>query len=412
VAEKLADQQDPVAEKLADQQDPVAEKLAEYVFTDEQEQLRKAVRRFSSENFDEQAVRRLMESDPPFDPKAWNRLGSELGVLGLSVPQADGGVGGTLVDQAVAVEELGAALACGPSFGTVYLAIPALVAASAGPVRDEVLAELVEGRRTAAFAVTDVAGAFDASAVAVTASGSGDSVTLSGTVERVSDAGAADDLLVAATAADGVSLYVVDAAGPGVERTPLLTVDLTRPQADVTLTDAPARLVAGPDDAGRVIAHALQVGSALLAVEQVGAGQHMLDVAVQYAKDRLQFGRPIGSFQAVKHRLADMLVDLEHARSTAYHAVWALTDGSDDPALATSIAQATCSAAFSRIATDAIQTLGGIGFTWEHQAHLYFKRAATDAALLGTAEQHRSRVAELVLDTATGDKPPRVADGH
>jgi alkylation response protein AidB-like acyl-CoA dehydrogenase len=401
-----------VAEKLADQQDPVAEKLAEYVFTDEQEQLRKAVRRFSSENFDEQAVRRLMESDPPFDPKAWNRLGSELGVLGLSVPQADGGVGGTLVDQAVAVEELGAALAGGPSFGTVYLAIPALVAASAGPVRDEVLAELVEGRRTAAFAVTDVAGAFDASAVAVTASGSGDSVTLSGTVERVSDAGAADDLLVAATAADGVSLYVVDAAGPGVERTPLLTVDLTRPQADVTLTDAPARLVAGPDDAGRVIAHALQVGSALLAVEQVGAGQHMLDVAVQYAKDRLQFGRPIGSFQAVKHRLADMLVDLEHARSTAYHAVWALTDGSDDPALATSIAQATCSAAFSRIATDAIQTLGGIGFTWEHQAHLYFKRAATDAALLGTAEQHRSRVAELVLDTATGDKPPRVADGH
>ncbi|MDT5073714.1 MAG: hypothetical protein QOH82_3034, partial [Mycobacterium sp.] len=172
-----------------------------------------------------------------------------------------------------------------------------------------------------------------------------------------------------------------------------------------------ARLVAGPDEAERVITHALQVGSALLAVEQVGAAQHMLDVAVQYAKDRLQFGRPIGSFQAVKHRLADMMVDLEHARSTAYHAVWALADGSDDPALAASIAQATCSAAFSRIATDAIQTHGGIGFTWEHQAHLYFKRATTDAALLGSAEQHRSRVAELVLDTASTDKPPRVADG-
>ena len=148
------------------------------------------------------------------------------------------------------------------------------------------------------------------------------------------------------------------------------------------------------------------MGSALLAVEQVGAGQHLLDLSVEYAKSRLQFGRPIGSFQAVKHRLADLLVDVEHARSTAYHAVWALTDGSDDPALAASIAQAICSAAFSRIATDTIQVHGGIGFTWEHQAHLYFKRATTDAALLGSAEQHRSRVAELVLDTAEAERVP------
>lgn len=385
--------------------------MAEFTFTDEQDQLRGAVRRFCVENFDEQAVRRLMESDPPWDPKSWARLGTELGVLGLSVSEADGGVGGTLVDQAVAVEELGAALACGPAFGTVFLAIPALVAASAGPVRDEVLAELVEGRRTAAFAVEDRAGAFDPAAVAVTASRSADAWTLTGTVDGVVDAGAADELLVAATGPDGVSLYAVDTAGAGVTRTPLLTVDQTRPQATVTLSDASARLLAGPEEAERVIAHALQVGSALLAVEQVGAAQHILDVAVQYAKDRLQFGRPIGSFQAVKHRLADMLVDLEHARSCAYHAVWALNDGSDDPALAASIAQATASAAFSRIAADAIQTLGGIGFTWEHQAHLYFKRATADAALLGTAEEHRSRVAEFVLDTATPEKAPRVANG-
>jgi alkylation response protein AidB-like acyl-CoA dehydrogenase len=370
-----------------------------------------AVRRFAAENFDETTVRRLMESDPPFDAKAWNRLGGELGVLGLSVSEADGGVGGTLVDQAVAVEELGAALACGPIFGTVYLAIPALVAASSGPARDELLAELVEGRRTAAFAVPDRAGALDASLVDVAATQSGDEWTLTGTVGGVVDAGAADDLLVAAIGPDGVSLFAVDAAAAGVERTNQLTVDQTRPQAVVTLSAAQARLLAGPDEAERVIDHAFHVASALLAVEQVGAAQHMLDVAVQYAKDRLQFGRPIGSFQAVKHRLADMMVDLEHARSTAYHAVWALTEGSDDPALAASIAQATCSAAFSRIAADAIQTLGGIGFTWEHQAHLYFKRATVDAALLGSAEEHRSRVAELVLDTASAEKPPRVADG-
>jgi alkylation response protein AidB-like acyl-CoA dehydrogenase len=381
--------------------------VAEFRFTDEQVQLRAAVRKFSTENFDESTVRRLMESDPTFDAKVWARLGGELGVLGLSVPESDGGVGGTLVDQAVAVEELGAMLACGPLFGTVFLAIPALVAASSGRARDELLNELVEGRRTAAFAVADRAGAFDPAAVTVTASGD----TVTGTVEWVVDAGAADELLVAAKGPDGVALCAVDATGPGVKRTPLVTLDLTRPQANIEFTEAPARLIADAGDAQRVIEHALHVASALLAVEQVGAAQHLLDLSVDYAKSRLQFGRPIGSFQAVKHRLADVLVDVEHARSTAYHAVWALTDGSDDAALATSIAQAVCSAALSHVATDTIQVHGGIGFTWEHQAHLYFKRAATDAALLGTAEQHRSRVAALVLDGAVAERIPRVANG-
>ncbi|BBY18800.1 acyl-CoA dehydrogenase family protein [Mycolicibacterium litorale] len=376
----------------------MAEELAEFVFTDEQRQLRDAVRGFCADHFGEQTVRRLMESDPPFDPGLWARLGGELGVLGLSVPEADGGVGGTLVDQAVAVEEFGASLVCGPLFGTVYLAVPALVAAASGQARDSLLADLVEGTRTAAFA---------ASADCVSADGD----TLTGELGPVVDAGAADVLLVAATGPDWVGLYAVDATADGVERTPLITLDLTRPQAAVTLSNAPATLIAGPEDAERVIRHALHVGAALLAVEQVGAAQHLLDLAVDYAKSRLQFGRPIGSFQAVKHRLADMLVDAEHARSTAYHAVWALTDGSDDPALATAIAQAVCSAALSRIAADTIQVLGGIGFTWEHQAHLYFKRATTDAALLGSAEQHRARVAELVLDTASPDRVPRVAAG-
>lgn len=389
MAEELADQPKGVAEELAE--------LAEFAFTPEQRELRTAVRKFCAENIDEAAVRRLMESDKRFDPAVWRRLGSELGVLGMSVPEADGGVGGSLVDQAVAVEEFGAALACGPLFGTVYLTIPALVACPASPVRDELLAALVEGDRTAAFAVGDTAGAFNPD-VTVTAAGTGDDVTLTGTVDQVVDGDTADVILLAANGSDGLGLYAVDAAAPGVLRTELVTLDLTRPQATVTLDGARARLLAGPEEAERVITHALQVGSALLAIEQVGAAQHLLDLSVEYAKSRLQFGRQIGSFQAIKHRLADMLVDLEHARSTAYHAVWALTDGSDDPALAVSIAQATCSAAFSRIAADTIQVHGGIGFTWEHQAHLYFKRAATDAALLGSAEQHRSRVADLVLD--------------
>jgi alkylation response protein AidB-like acyl-CoA dehydrogenase len=393
-----------VAEKFTDQPNIRAD-TREYRFTDEQHQLRDAVRKFSTEHFSEDKVRRLMESDPPFDPAVWARLGGELGVLGLSVSEADGGVGGTLVDQAVAIEELGARLACGPLFGTVYLAIPALVAAPSAPARDELLADLIEGRRTAAFAVADRAGAFDADAVTVTANGN----ALSGTVTQVVDGGFADVLLVAARGADGVALYAVD--GAAVQRTPLATLDLTRSEATIVLSDTPATLLAGADDTPRVLDHAFQVGAALLAVEQVGAAQHLLDLSVEYAKSRLQFGRPIGSFQAVKHRLADLLVDVEHARSTAYHAVWALTDGSDDPALATSIAQAVCSAALTHVATDTIQVHGGIGFTWEHQAHLYYKRAATDAVLLGSAEQHRDRVAAMVLDDATVDRVPKVADG-
>ncbi|WP_395312267.1 acyl-CoA dehydrogenase family protein [Mycobacterium sp. AMU20-3851] len=378
---------------------------SEFEFSSEQGQLRDAVRKFSADNFGEAKARIQMESEPRYDRKVWQRLGSELGVLGLSVPEADGGVGGTLVDQAIAVEELGAALATGPLFGTVYLTIPALVAASGGAVRDELLAALMEGTRTAAFAVPDRAGAFDPAAVTVTGTDA-----LTGTVARVVDADAADELLVAATGPDGVALYAVDATAAGVQRTGLVTLDLTRPQATVELTDAPARLIAGPDEAERVISHALQVGAALLAAEQIGAAQHLLNLSVEYAKSRLQFGRPIGSFQAVKHRLAEGMVDLEHARSATYHAVWALGDGSDDPALAASIAQALASAAFSRIATDTIQVHGGIGFTWEHQAHLYFKRATTDAALLGSAEAHRDRIATLVLDTAEA-KAPRVATG-
>lgn len=396
-----------MAEERADQPKGMAEER-EFVFTEEQGALRSGVRKFCADHIGEDAVRAAMESDPPFDRKVWQRLGSELGVLGLSVPEAAGGVGGTLVDQAVAVEELGAALAPGPLFGTVYLAVPALVAASRpSPLLDG----LVDGSRTAAFAVIDVAGAFDSDAVSVDASGDGQSWTVSGTVPRVVDAGAADLILVAAKTDGGVGLFAVEADSAGVQRKPLGTLDLTRPQADVTFTDTAAELIAGPEEAERVITHALHVGAALLAVEQVGAAQHLLNLSTEYAKTRLQFGRPIGSFQAVKHRLADDLVAVEHARSTAYHAVWALTHASDDAALSVSIAQATCSAAFVRVAGDTIQVHGGIGFTWEHQAHLYYKRAYTDAALLGSAEQHRARIAEFVLDVAPEKDAPRVATG-
>ncbi|MGV9861047.1 acyl-CoA dehydrogenase family protein [Rhodococcus koreensis] len=382
----------------------------EFTFTPEQDELRAAIRRFAQLS-DEATVRRLMDSKVGFDPPEWTRLGSELGVLGLGVPEALGGSGGSVVDAAIVVEELGAALFCGPVFGTVMLSIPALVAAPDTSVRAQTLGPLVDGVRTAAFVVPDPAGQFDPSVVTVRASGAGDAWTLSGTVERVVDAGGADDLLVAAVSPGGTALFVVDASGPEVKRTALSTMDLTRRQATVHLAEAPARLLAGPQDAARVCEHALTVGATLLSAEQVGGGQHLLDLSVSYAKERLQFGRPIGSFQAVKHRLANMLVSQEHARAAAYHSAWSLQDGADDPELEASIAQAVCSEAFTGIARDAVQVHGGIGFTWEYQIHLYFKRAFTDAALLGTAEQRRDLVAQRMLDTATTDHPVEVATG-
>ena len=289
--------------------------MAEFTFSDEQQQLRGAVRKFCAENFTEPTVRRLMESDVTYDPAVWNRLGSELGVLGMSVPEADGGVGGSLVDQAVAVEEFGAALGCGPLFGTVYLAIPALVACAGSPARDELLAALVEGQRTAAFAVNDYAGAFDPERIGVTATPDGDGYALTGTVDRVVDGTSADVLLVAAKTSGGVGLYAVGTKDEGAQRTGLVTMDLTRPQAGVVFSGAPAQLLAGPADANRVITHALQVGSALLAVEQVGAAQHLLYLSVDYAKSRLQFGPQIGPVPRGQTKLSPTSLGFPHPPS-------------------------------------------------------------------------------------------------
>jgi alkylation response protein AidB-like acyl-CoA dehydrogenase len=380
----------------------VADAGTEFVFTPEQQDLRRAVRQFCAERLDEDTVRRLMESEAGYDPALWARLGGELGVLGLAVPEESGGVGGGLVDQAVVAEEFGAALVPGPVLGTVGLAIPALVALAGAGVEEGLLASLVEGTRTAALAVPDRGGRFDPALVTVTESDG----TLTGELSQVVD-GTADVLLVAARTGDGVGLFLVEEA----ERVPLSTLDRTRRQATVRFAATPARALASGADAEGAITAALRTGAALLAAEQVGGAQRMLDRTVAYAGTRLQFGRPIGSFQAVKHRCADMLVLVEHARSTAYHAAWALQDGIDDPDLAVGIAQATCSEAYQRVAEDTVQLHGGIGFTWEHSAHLYLKRAVTDAALLGSAAEHRERIAELVLDRAVAVGVPAVATG-
>jgi alkylation response protein AidB-like acyl-CoA dehydrogenase len=370
--------------------DTLVETSPEFVFSSEQKDLRTAVRELLASRSDEAAVRRLMDSEQGYDPALWARLGGELGVLGLAVPEELGGAGGNLVDQAVVAEEFGAALLPGPVLGTVGLAIPALAALGEA----ELLADLLAGTKTATLVppVEDVTATPED--------------TLTGTLKQVVD-GTADVLLIGVLGPDGPMLYATE----GGERTPLSTLDQTRRQATVVLDGTPARLLASGEAAEQAITHAQRVAGVLLAAEQVGGAQKLLDTTLEYAKTRLQFGRKIGSFQAVKHRIADMLVLVEHARSTAYHAAWALQDGSDDPDLAVSIAQATCSENYEKVATDTVQMHGGIGFTWEHLTHLYLKRAFTDAALLGSAGQHRDRVAALVLDTAQPTGRVTVADG-
>lgn len=383
--------------------------LQEFDVTEEQRELRSALRRFCERAHDEATVRRLMDSDDGWDRALWARLGGELGALALAVPEELGGAGGTLVDQAIAAEELGAALVTGPLLGTVGLAVPALVAAPAGQERDALLADLAEGTRVAALVADVFAPHGPATAAGVTAEGT----TLSGTVALVPDAAAADVLLVAATGPDGPVLAVVDPAAAGVGVQERGSLDPTRRLARVTLDGATGTVLATGTDADHALAHAFRVAGALLAAEQVGIAQRLLDTTVAYAKERLQFGRPIGSFQAVKHRCADMLVGVEQARSAALHAAWSVADPRlDDADLAVAIAQARCSEVAYRAAADAIQLHGGIGFTWEHAAHLYYKRAIADAELLGSAEAYRERIAAAVLDTLGADvAAPQVATG-
>ncbi len=360
--------------------------------TSERQVLRRVLRAFLDLAADEEAVRRQMESELGHDADTWARLGTELGVLGLGVPESMGGAGGTLVDQAIAAEEFGRVLLPGPVTGTLHLAIPALLALPDREAAARWLGPLIHGERTAALAVSEPGPRFTPGHVEVHAQGD----RLTGQVRHVVDGAAAELLLVAASTERGLGLFAVEEA----ERTPQSTMDLTRRRAHLRFDGTRGHLLAGPSDAPAVLDRAFAVGSVLQAAGQAGGARHLLDICLAYATTRMQFGRPIGSFQAVKHRCVDMHLLVERARSTAYHAAQVLVTAPAASVIDANIAQAVCSEAYQQVASMAIQVLGGIGFTWDHPAHLYFKRAVTDAATLGSAADHRAVIAASVLDTA------------
>jgi alkylation response protein AidB-like acyl-CoA dehydrogenase len=334
--------------------------VVRFAFTDEQVGLRRSVRKVVELHGGVGAARRAMQSELGHDGALWSRLAGDLGLAGLVIPERLGGAGLGWVEVAAVNEELGAALAPVPFFSTVCLATSVLVAC---PGADAALAAIARGE-TAALVV--------------------------GRGSRHVVDGHTADLLVVATD-DGV--FVVRGDAPGVRRRRIATVDPTRTVAEVQL-DAAAPLERVGDRAD------LDLARVALAAEQVGGAQRCLDLAVEYAKVRQQFGRPIGSFQAIQHTCADMFVLVESARSAAYHAAWTADHDPENLGAAAATAAAYCGDAFYRCAGDAIQVHGGIGFTWEHDAHLYWKRARADRALLGAPAAQRERIAAMILGGA------------
>jgi alkylation response protein AidB-like acyl-CoA dehydrogenase len=366
--------------------------MVNFAFSDEQEELRRTVRRFLDERSPEPEVRRLMATDEGFDRAVWEQLSTQLSLPGLAVPEEYDGAGFGYVDLAVVFEEMGRSLFCAPYFATVALAANALLCSNDEAARKELLPGIARGETIATLAVTEHDGAWRETSIAMAARAADGGWRLTGTKEFVLDGHVADLLLVIARTPTGVSMFAVDHAAAGLERELVHALDETRKLAKIQLTDTPARLIGGEGDAWPVVERVLDLASVALALESVGGAQRCLDAAVDYAKVRVQFGRPIGSFQAVKHRCADMLVELEGAKSAAYYAAWCAAEQNDELTVSASLAKAYCTEVYAKVAADNIQVHGGIGFTWEHPAHLYLKRAKSSELLLGDPATHRDRL--------------------
>jgi alkylation response protein AidB-like acyl-CoA dehydrogenase len=372
-------------------------------FNEEQELLRNTARKFFENECGSDTVRRLMETPEGISAELWKKL-AEQGWLGLIYPEPYDGMGLGLVDLVVLMEEMGRAVAPGPYFSTVLLGGLAILEAGGDGQKKEWLPKIAAGDRRVALAWMEPSAQLGPAGVTLTAVEKGGKYTLSGTKLFVHDAHTADALVVAArtrpgAGADGVSLFLLPKGAKGLEVTLLPTMDQTRKLCEVTCADLTVgtdALLGAAGSGWAPLSRVLDRATVALCAEMCGGAQKVLDMTVEYAKIRQAFGRPIGSYQGVKHRAADMLVDVENSKSITYYAAWALDEGSPEAPLAVSMAKAYVSDAFRRVAAAGIQLHGGIGFTWEHDLHLYFKRAKGSEFTFGDATHHRERVAQLV----------------
>lgn len=358
-----------------------------YAPTEETVLLRETARDYLADRLGNAEVRRLMVSDDGFERAAWKGL-ADLGWVGLAIPEEFGGAGYGPVELSVLFEEMGRMVTPGPFFATAALAVPAIVELADSEQKAELLPGIAAGDTIASVAVHEAARDWDLERVKTTATGGDDSWVLDGTKHHVLDGHLADLFLVVARTEEGLGLFAVPADAEGLEVEQVSVLDSTRRQATVSFRGVKAAGPLGGGDARNGLKRALALASAYLAVEQAGGAQRCLEMSVDYARTRHQFGRPIGSFQAVKHRCAEMLLKVEHAKSVAYHAV-RVTDDRGEFAIAAPLAASIASEAYVWAAGENIQIHGGIGFTWEHDAHLYLKRAKSSSLLLGDARYHR-----------------------
>ena len=367
-----------------------------FAFSDEQEELRTSVRRFLETKSPETEVRRLMATTEGYDPAVWAQMADQLGLQSLAIPEEFGGAGFSFVELIVVLEEMGAALLCAPFFSTVALGASAVLTSGDDKAKEYLLPGMASGESIATLALTEDSGRWEPEAVTLSATATGDGWALNGHKNYVIDGHIADLVLVVGRTPAGVSLFGVKGESDGLARTPLATLDQTRKQARLEFTDTPAWLIGTDGGASPGLAKTLDLAAVALAAEQVGGAQRCLDSSVEYAKTRIQFGRPIGSFQAIKHKCADMLLEVESAKSAAYYAGWAAAEDSDELPVVASLAKSYCSEAYFHAAAETIQIHGGIGFTWEHPAHLYFKRAKSSELLLGDPSYHRELLAQRI----------------
>ena len=367
-----------------------------FAFSEEQDELRKAVKRFLEDKSPETEVRRLMETTEGYDPAVWSQMAEQLGLQSLTIPEQFGGSGFTYVELIVVLEEMGAALLCAPFFSTVALAANAILTSGDQNAQEYLLPGIAAGETIGTLAFTEDSGRWDAAGVTLAATPTQDGWALNGHKSFVIDGHVADLILVVGRTPAGLSLFGVKGDADGLTRTPLATMDQTRKQARLEFADTPAWLIGTDGGAEPGLSKTLDLAAVALAAVQVGGAQWCLDTSVEYAKTRIQFGRPIGSFQAIKHKCADMLLEVESAKSAAYYAGWAAAEDSDELPVVSSLAKSYCSEAFFHAAAETIQIHGGIGFTWEHPAHLYFKRAKSSELMLGDPSYHRELLAQRI----------------
>jgi alkylation response protein AidB-like acyl-CoA dehydrogenase len=368
-----------------------------FAFSEEQEEFRQTLRRFFVERSPVSEVFRWMETAEGFDPALWKQMAAELGLPGVHLPEAHGGQGFGFLELGLVVEEMGRALVCAPFFSSVCLAANAVLNAGRPEQQARWLPELASAETVGTLAVLDAGDEWSAPAVSLELIRDGDGWVLDGRKRLVTDGAAAGLVIVAARepGSAGVSLAVVRGDARGLTAKPLEPLDLTRKLADLEFDGVRVEILGTPGGSSAALERTLDQARVALALEAAAGAEQCLGSAVEYAKHRIQFGRPIGSFQAIKHTCAELLLEVESAKSAAYWASWVASGGSDELPLAASVAKSFCDDAYLRATEDDVHVHGGIGVTWEATPHLYYKRARANATLLGDPRWQRARIAAL-----------------